>query len=184
MNRARHHNSHSARAWRWLIPASLLLLAACDQPVSPGRLHWQARAQDGQQHYRVTTTLPVPESLRIALNQGMSLRFRFSARLLEQGHWYRQVRWQWQQDLTLRYSVLTRHYQLQDARGWQTLAEWREVEQALGRQQWQWPQPPDGLRLEVRWWLDPASLPPSLRLQALGGQGLSFDTGWRVLHEA
>ncbi len=183
MNRPRHVPDHTAHAGHWLVLLCCLAMTACSQPPSPGRVQWQFQPQDDRQRYRVETRLAVPERLRIALNQGMSLRFRFSARLLEQGHWYRQVRRQWQQDMVLRYSVLTRHYQLQREKDWLSLADWREVEQALGRQQWLWPEGPEGLRLEVRWWLDPASLPPSLRLQALGGQGLSLDTGWRVLHE-
>ncbi len=184
MNWVRPEIHYSTRFGRGLALGCCLVLAACSQEITPGRVQWQVLPDDGRQRYRVETRLPVPENLRIALNQGMSLRFRFSARLVEQGHWYRQIRRQWRQDMVLRYSVLTRHYQLQRRQGWQTLAEWREVEQALGRQQWQWPAGRDGLQLEVRWQLDPASLPPSLRLQALSGQGLFFDTGWQVLHGA
>ncbi len=159
-----------------------LLLTACAGEGRELNLQLDVTRHEGQVHYRLTGPVELPEKLRIALNQGLSLRLNFTARRLEQGHWYRQVEQRWQQAMLLRYSALTRHYQLQHGEGWLTLAEWREVKLELGRQQWHWPQSDPDRRVEVRWWLDDASLPPSLRLQALLDDSLSFDTGWQVLH--
>ncbi len=168
----------------WPLLACLLLLPACGPPQS--RLpatSWQQRVDGPRVEYRLAAELNLPDGLRIALNQGLQLRFLFSARRYRQGNWYRQQTARWQQSQAVRYSALTGHYRLQYAQGWRTLAEWREVVRELGRQQWRWPVAAGQQRVEVRWRLDMASLPPSLRLQALRDPSLRFDTGWQVLHE-